>query len=107
MSKFKINDIKLDGSELLNDSETFFSDLKDNEMDDIVGGLISEPMDKSLLVADLEDKAHTTTVYIPKEPICYIPREPICCFPVKPIKPIKPICPTKPILIFNPCPVIL
>ena len=104
MSKFQINDIKLDGSELFNDSETFLSDLEDSEVDNIVGGLMSETIDKSLLTADLDDKAYVTTVYIPKEPICYIPREPICWFPIKPI---KPICPTKPILIFNPCPVIL
>lgn len=85
MSKFQINDIKLDDS-----------DLQDSEVDEIVGGLMSEPMDKSLLRVDLDDEAYMTTVYIPKEPICWFP-----------IKPVKPICPTKPILIFNPCPVIL
>jgi len=101
MSKIQISDIKLDGSELFNDSENFLSDLKDSEIDEIVGGLslAKESFDKELIQADLDDKAYTTTVYFPKEPICYYPIKPIC-----EIKP--PIHPIKPIF-FYPCPVIL
>ncbi|MBV6627149.1 MAG: hypothetical protein KI793_30130 [Rivularia sp. (in: Bacteria)] len=109
MSKFQINDIKLDGSELFNDSETFLSELKDSETDEIIGGLSKESFNKELMQADFEDKA-ITTVYIIEEPICIYPPKPvreikpvypICYYPPKP-----PVCGTKPI-IFYPCPVIL
>ncbi len=38
MSKIQINDVKVDGAELFNDSETFFNELEDSELDHIVGG---------------------------------------------------------------------
>ncbi len=106
MSKIQITDINLDGSELFNDSETFLNELKDSEIDQIVGGL-------SQLQVSGDDDYVKTTVYIPKEPICYPikPIKPICWYPIKPIcwypKPIdeKPSYPIKPI--YNPCPVIL
>ncbi|MGB3637879.1 MAG: hypothetical protein WBA39_09940 [Rivularia sp. (in: cyanobacteria)] len=73
MSKIQINDVKLDGAELFNDSETFLNQLEDSEMEQIVGGLTKLPPDEYVI----------TTVYIPEEPIH--PREPI--HPVKPIHP--------------------
>lgn len=108
MSKFEIKDIKLDGSELFNDAETFLSELEDTEIDGIIGGLSKESFDNGLIQADFDDKV-ITTVYIPKEPICDYPPKPVC--EIKPVYPIcdyppKPICGTKPI-IFYPCPVIL
>ena len=111
MSKFQINDIKLDGSELFNDSENFLSDLKESEMDEIIGGLSKESFDKELIQQiELDERVSITTVYIPKEPICY-PVRPIrpirpICYPIKPICDIKPLpWPIKPI--YYPCPVIL
>ena len=106
MSKFQINDIKLDGRELFNDSETFLSDLKESEMDEIIGGLSKVSLDEDLIQIDLDDK-YTTTVYIPKEPICYpYPIRPICYpYPIKPIDSEKPIYHIKPI--YYDCPVIL
>ncbi|AFY52806.1 hypothetical protein Riv7116_0198 [Rivularia sp. PCC 7116] len=113
MSKFQINDIKLDGSELFNDSETFLSELKDDETDQIVGGFSLSLSEESSSEASINIKLEvsgdadvTTTVYIPHKPICY---------PIKPIKPIcwypKPICDQKPFYpikdFYYPCPVIL
>jgi hypothetical protein len=116
MSKIKINNIQLNGSELFNDSENFLSELKDAEMDEIIGGLNVEitggltvqSLDNDSIKIELiesDRKGYITTVYIPKEPICY---------PIKPIKPIcwypQPIHDEKPYpieIFYNPCPVIL
>ena len=111
MSKIQITDINLDGSELFNDSETFLNQLKDSEIDQIVGGLSlsEESFDGASISMKLEvsGDAHViTTVYIPQEPICYPikPIKPICWYP-KPIIDEKPSYPTKPF--YYPCPVIL
>ncbi|GEM_PF-2664432 len=86
MSKIQINDVKLEGAELFNDSETFFNELEDSELDQIVGGLriADEPI---------------TTVYIPDEPIHFPhpiePKEPIK--PKEPVKLPYPIHPKEPI----------
>lgn len=109
MSQIKINNIQLDGSELLNDSENFLSELKDGEMDEIVGGLSIAAIDNESIKIELIESSNkdyvTTTAYIPKEPICYPikPIEPICWYP-KPIHDQKPY-PIKPF--YYPCPVVL
>ena len=113
MSKFQINDIKLDGSELFNDSETFLTELKDSETEQIVGGLSLSLSEESLDEASIKmeigvsgDAQVITTVYIPHEPICYPikPIKPICWYP-KPIHHEKPFYPIKDY--FYPCPVVL
>ncbi|GEM_PF-2880063 len=38
MSKIQINDVKVDGAELFNNSETFLNEFEDSELDHIVGG---------------------------------------------------------------------
>ncbi|MEO1431086.1 MAG: hypothetical protein AAFV71_18895 [Cyanobacteria bacterium J06633_8] len=111
MSKFQINDIKLDGSELFNDSETFLTELKDSETEQIVGGLSlsKESLHEVSIDIKLEISDHPqviTTVYIPHPPICYPikPIKPICWYP-KPIHHEKPFYPIKDY--FYPCPVVL
>ncbi len=107
MPKIQISNINSDGSELLNDSENFLSELEDSEMDEIIGGLSQEPLSKASIHLELEvsGDAHViTTVYTPKEPICY-PIKPVCWYPIKPICDYKPIYPIKPF--YYPCPVIL
>lgn len=82
MSKIQINDVKLDGAELFNDSETFLDELKDSEMEQIFGGLSKLPPDE-----------YARSVYIPQEP--FHPQEPV--HPERPVlhpprkwKPIHP-----------------
>lgn len=82
MSRIQINDVKLDGVELFNDSETYLNELQDSETVNVVGGgRIKQPFDKYIT------KPYITTVYIPKEPI----------HPVGPTHPIEPTHPKKPI----------
>ncbi|MEO1373365.1 MAG: hypothetical protein AAFW70_03375 [Cyanobacteria bacterium J06635_10] len=57
MAKIQINDVKLDGNQLFNDSETFLNELKDNEMEQIVGGLA--PYQQNLVAI--------TSAYFPSE----------------------------------------
>ncbi len=76
MSKIQINDVKLDGGELFNDSETFLDELQDTEMEQIVGGLSRVSPDE-----------YVRSVYIREEPF----------HPIKPIHPIKPSHPIQPI----------
>ncbi len=110
MSKIKFNDIKLDGSELFSDSETFMNELEDSEMDMIVGGLdknlkLDVSIDQEIsLEVSIDDEHHfTTTAYFPQEPICIKPVEPVC--EIKPSYPIFQICCEKPIFWWGGCPV--
>jgi len=92
MAKIQINDVKLDGAELFNDSETFLSELQDGEMEQIVGGLTIA-----------EDPV--ASIYYPDEPVH--PVEPLI-HPWKPVHPQRPIHPKKPIRFPHPyTPVIL
>ncbi|MEO1431085.1 MAG: hypothetical protein AAFV71_18890 [Cyanobacteria bacterium J06633_8] len=38
MAKIQINDVKLDDTELFNDSETFLNELENGEMEQVIGG---------------------------------------------------------------------
>jgi len=77
MSKFQINDVKLDGAELFNDSETFFDELEDSELDQIVGGLDKTFRDFSQLEIDLSslskflEEGIETNSYISNNPFVY------------------------------------
>ncbi|MEM9922995.1 MAG: hypothetical protein AAF915_04470 [Cyanobacteria bacterium P01_D01_bin.50] len=104
MSKIQITDINLEHSEL-------FNDLKDSEIDQIVGGLSFTKIDQMVSNLNLSEEslnqdsismklevsgnAHViSNVHIIKEPICYYPIKPICWYP-KPIHVQKPIFPIK------------
>ncbi|AFY52803.1 hypothetical protein Riv7116_0195 [Rivularia sp. PCC 7116] len=86
MAKLQINDVKLDGAELFNDSETFLNELQDGEIEQVVGGLTRVAPEHVTTTAYFPDKPYRT-VYIPKEPIH--PRLPV--HPKEPVHPRQPI----------------
>lgn len=82
MAKIQINDVKLDGTELFDDSETFLDELEDGEMEQVVGGLT---------IADEQ----TTTAYSIYYPGPIYPGRPI--HPGRPTHPVEPTHPGRPI----------